>query len=81
MLCHFYRYLLDGARLIAIHKSRYYKTQEGLSLGPGPFVAALENASGVRGETVGKPEPAFFNSVLEEMKCCPEDTVMIGDVS
>ena len=72
---------MDGARLIAIHKSRYYRTQDGLSLGPGPFVAALETASGVRGETVGKPEPAFFNSVLDEMRCAAEETVMVGDVS
>jgi HAD superfamily hydrolase (TIGR01458 family) len=74
-----FRYLLDGARLIAIHKSRYYKTKDGLSLGPGPFVAALENASGVAGETVGKPEPAFFSSVLDDMKCSVQETVMIGD--
>ena len=72
---------MGGARLIAIHKSRYYKTLEGLSLGPGPFVAALERASGVEAETVGKPEAAFFTSALEEMRCSPEETVMIGDVS
>ena len=72
---------MDGARLIAIHKSRYYKTLDGMSLGPGPFVAALETASGVSAETVGKPDPAFFKSALTDMSCTAEETVMIGDVS
>ena len=74
------RYLLDGARLIAIHKSKYYKTLDGLALGPGPFIAALETASGVCGETVGKPDPAFFNSALQDINCRPEEAIMIGDV-
>ena len=30
-----YRLLLDGGQLIAIHKARYYKTKDGLNLGPG----------------------------------------------
>jgi len=29
------RLLLHGAQLIAIHKGRYYRQQDGLSLGPG----------------------------------------------
>ena len=29
------RLLLEGAPLIAIHKARYFKKQEGLCLGPG----------------------------------------------
>ena len=41
---------------------------------------ALEFASGVQAECVGKPEAAFFNAVLKDMGCRPEETVMIGDV-
>jgi ribonucleotide monophosphatase NagD (HAD superfamily) len=79
--CITFRLLLDGATLIAIHKSRYYKTAEGLALGPGPFVAALEYASGATAQVVGKPTKEFFLSSLKDMGVEPHETVMIGDVS
>jgi hypothetical protein len=31
--------------LIATHKARYIQTETGLSLGPGPFITALEEAA------------------------------------
>jgi hypothetical protein len=34
-----------GTQLIAVHKGRVFKEADGLSLGPGPFVLALEHAS------------------------------------
>ena len=67
--------------MIGVHRAKYYKRQDGLALGPGPFVSALEHASGVKAECVGKPEPSFFKLVLEDMDCRVEETVMIGDVS
>ncbi|KAI8743592.1 haloacid dehalogenase hydrolase domain-containing protein 2 isoform X1 [Biomphalaria glabrata] len=39
------RLLHNGAQLIAIHKARNYKRSDGIALGPGPFVTALEDAS------------------------------------
>jgi len=51
--------------LIATHRSRYLGDADGaLSLGPGPFVAALENATGKSADSVGKPERNFFELVL-----------------
>ena len=50
-------------------------------LGPGPFVSALEFASGKKAEVVGKPESTFFNSVLKEIGFDATEVVMIGDVS
>ena len=75
------RVLLNGGKLIAIHRSPYFKDKDGLSLGPGAFVAALETASRVEAVVVGKPQPAFYNAVLADMSCVAEETVMIGDVS
>lgn len=75
------RLLLDGCPLIAIHKVRYYKRGDGLALGPGPFVTALEFATDVKAEVVGKPQPSFFQQVLKEMECDAQSAVMIGDVS
>jgi len=74
-----FRLLLGGGKLIAIHKARYFESGDGLALGPGPFVSALEFASGREAEVVGKPEPTFFNSVLREMGCDATEVVMIGD--
>ena len=75
------RLVLNGARLIAVHKARYYKRSDGLALGPGPFVTALEYAAGREATVVGKPEPAFFYSVLRDAGHEAGETVMIGDVS
>jgi len=75
------RLLLEGCPLIAIHKVRYYKRGDGLALGPGPFVTALEFASDVKAEVVGKPQPSFFQQALKEIGCDPQSAVMIGDVS
>ncbi len=60
------RLVMNGAELIAIHKGRYLKTKEGLALGPGPYVAALEFATGKTAMVVGKPEAEFFHMALGE---------------
>jgi len=55
--------------LIATHRAKYIQSNEGkLSLGPGPFVAALENAAGpnIQTKVVGKPEAAFFEMVIKD---------------
>ncbi len=79
-LCLSPRLVLGGAKLIAIHKTRYYKRPDGLSLGPGPFVAALEFASGKKADVMGKPDKLFYESVQSELGCTLRETVMIGDV-
>ena len=85
-LCDAFRLLNSGARLIAVHKSRYFKNGAGdLTLGPGPFVAGLEFAAGVNAHVVGKPEKAFYVSALEALNrdkgtsIDPQETLMIGD--
>lgn len=58
---------LSSPPLITTHRARYFRTPDGeLSLGPGPFVAALENAvgHGLRAESVGKPGQIFFERAL-----------------
>jgi len=54
--------------LIATHKARYIQsdTNDRLSLGPGPFVAALEYAAGVQAHVVGKPTKSFFEMVIQD---------------
>jgi len=74
-----FRQVMDGAALIALQKNRYWETAEGLSLDAGPFVAALEYASGREAEVVGKPSPAFFELALGELGVPAERAAMVGD--
>jgi HAD superfamily hydrolase (TIGR01458 family) len=74
-----FRCLMDGAQLLALQKNRYWRTQSGLSLDAGPFVAALEYASGKRATVVGKPEPNFFRLALENLGLAAHEVAMVGD--
>jgi HAD superfamily hydrolase (TIGR01458 family) len=74
-----FRELLAGAELVALQKNRYWRTPEGLSLDVGPFVAALEYATGRDAVVVGKPAPAFFATVLAGLGVPAADAVMVGD--
>ena len=74
-----FRRLMDGADLIALQKNRYWETSEGLSLDAGPFVSALEYATGCEAEVVGKPSPAFFELALGELGVSADRAAMVGD--
>ena len=74
-----FRMVMDGAELIALQKNRFWLTSDGLSLDAGPFVAAIEYASGTEAYVVGKPAPAFFEGVLGGLGVEPERAAMIGD--
>lgn len=73
--------ILGGAELIAIHRAKYFKKRDGLSLGPGLFVTALEYATGCKAQVVGKPDPSFFTQAAAPFKCDLSHVAMIGDVS
>lgn len=70
---------LGGARIVALHKNRFCRRAEGLSLDVGPFVAALEYAAGAEAAIMGKPSPAFFHMALESLGLAPGEVVMVGD--
>ncbi|EPB71212.1 HAD hydrolase family [Ancylostoma ceylanicum] len=76
-----FKLVLNGAELVAVHKGRYYKRDDGLALGPGPFVAAIEYATGAKAVVVGKPESAFFRMGASTLGSDIDlaNTVMIGD--
>lgn len=74
-----FRLLMDGAELIALEKDRYWKAEEGLSLSAGPFVSALEYATGKTAIVMGKPSKNFFDLALTDMHLRPCDVAMIGD--
>ena len=74
-----FRCLLGGAELVACQKNRYWRTPEGLALDAGPFVAALEYASGREATLVGKPTPAFFAAALAACGVPPARAIVVGD--
>jgi HAD superfamily hydrolase (TIGR01458 family) len=74
-----FRSLLDGGPLLAMGDNRYFKEADGLSLDIGPFVAALEYATGNQAIILGKPAPAFFEGALLSLGCAADEVVMIGD--
>jgi HAD superfamily hydrolase (TIGR01458 family) len=74
-----FRMLMDGAVLLAMHTNLYWRTKEGLQLDSGPFIRALEIATGKQAIVVGKPERAFFVQALHAMGCRAEETIMVGD--
>ncbi|MDP9477559.1 MAG: HAD-IA family hydrolase, partial [Actinomycetota bacterium] len=75
-----FRHLMAGADLIALSKNRYWQRAGGeLSLDAGPFVAALEYASGKSALGVGKPERAFFELALENLGLPSREVAMVGD--
>jgi HAD superfamily hydrolase (TIGR01458 family) len=78
-LNHAFRNLMQGAQLLALQKNRYWQTEVGLALDAGPFVAALEFASGKEASIVGKPEPEFFRLALEDLGLPAHEVAMVGD--
>jgi len=74
-----FRCLMEGADLIALEKDRYWMAPDGLSLSAGPFVTALESATGKTATVVGKPAKAFFDLAIRDMGLGILGVVMIGD--
>ena len=62
-----FRMLMEGAVLLAMHTNLYWRTREGLRLDSGPYVHALELATGKRATVLGKPARLFFEQALQAM--------------
>jgi HAD superfamily hydrolase (TIGR01458 family) len=71
--------LSGGARLVCLHKNKWWQTASGPLLDAGAFVAGLEYAAGVKAEVVGKPTAAYFEAALAALDARPEEAVMVGD--
>ncbi len=74
-----FRLLMNGAALLAMHTNLYWRTANGLQLDSGPFVRALEIATGRQAVVLGKPDKAFFEQALLSIGVQPEEALMVGD--
>jgi len=73
-------YVMAGARLIALSRDRYWLRDGRLALDAGPFVAALEYASGGTALVAGKPSQIFFRAGLRSLGATdPGSVAMVGD--
>ncbi len=73
------RYLLNGAQLIALGMSRYWRANDGPRLDVGPFATAFAYAAGIAPIVLGKPSREFFLLALRELQIDPAQCAMVGD--
>jgi HAD superfamily hydrolase (TIGR01458 family) len=71
--------LMKGAKLIAIHKNRFWQTEQGLQMDIGGFVEALEYVSGTKAMIIGKPAADFFKIAQSDIGVASDELLMIGD--
>lgn len=74
-----FRWLLDGAAFVALHRNRYWKAGGELVLDAGAFVAALEYATGRTATLVGKPSRPMFDAAARSMGLALSEVAMVGD--
>lgn len=74
-----FTHLLAGADLVALSRDRYFLNRGVLTLDAGPFVAALEYASGRAATVMGKPSAEFYRAALASLGQGPDGVVMVGD--
>ena len=70
---------LENSALIALHQNKYCMRDNKVSLDLGPFVKAIEYASGKKSILMGKPEKNFFDLVINDLNTNNENILMIGD--
>ena len=69
----------NNAYIIALHKNKYCKRENNITLDLGPFVKALEYASSKKAVVIGKPEKKFFDLAIKDIKLPVDQVVMVGD--
>ena len=73
------RMILGGAKLVATNMDPNCPTQHGTRPGCGAIVAMLEQASGIKAFSVGKPSPLMLRAARKELGLASEETIVIGD--
>lgn len=79
LMSRLFNLVMNGSKILALHKGRYWQTQKGLTLDIGAFVTGLEHATSQQAIVVGKPEPTFFKMALEDMGLGEDKVIMVGD--
>jgi NagD protein len=72
-------FILDGAKLIATNLDPSPKIKGWMKPGTGAIVAMLEEATGKKAFTVGKPSPVMMRAARKALGMATSETVVIGD--
>jgi HAD superfamily hydrolase (TIGR01549 family) len=71
---------MAGADVVALTRDKYWLKDAKLALDAGPFVAALEFATGRSARVAGKPSPTFYAAAVDSLRLGPAPAVaMVGD--
>lgn len=62
-----FRYVYEGAEIIALHKNKFWKVNNLLTLDAGAFVSAIEYSSGKKSIVLGKPSKNYFSFALGKL--------------
>lgn len=68
-----------GATFVGTNPDLTFPTERGLVHGNGAVLAALQAATGVAPEIVGKPEPGMYRMAAAILGADPAGTVAVGD--
>lgn len=71
--------LHSGAKFIGTNADTSLPTEQGMTIGNGAILAALEAATGVTPITIGKPEPIMYQQAMSLLETEPNNTIAIGD--
>jgi NagD protein len=71
--------IVNGAKLVATNPDPNCPTAHGTRPGCGAIVALLEEATGIKAFSAGKPSPIMMRGARKDMDLTAEQTVMIGD--
>ena len=74
-----FEHVMNGAKVLALHKNRFWQKPDGLHLDLGVFVAAIDYATGKEAIILGKPTTDFFHGICKALDVAPEHTLMVGD--
>jgi len=79
LLREIFEHVMNGAKLLALHKNRFWQKPDGLHLDLGVFVAAIEYATAQQAEVLGKPSKDFFHGICRRIGVSPDEALMVGD--
>ncbi|MFO8037238.1 MAG: HAD-IIA family hydrolase [Anaerolineales bacterium] len=73
------RYIRKGIPFIGTNPDKTYPTPNGLAPGAGVVLAAIEAASGISPQIMGKPNRRMYQAALKRLNCSPEEVLVVGD--
>jgi HAD superfamily hydrolase (TIGR01458 family) len=74
-----FRQMNGGAELVAMHKNKFFETEEGLALDIGAFVEGLEYVTQKSARIIGKPSRDFFEQGIAALDLPADQVAMVGD--